>query len=63
MEQIESELPETRPERIERIEFGRKAEPDRLVHADALSVAGTLADATLDAIYIDPPFGTISVMR
>ncbi|HEY1557013.1 MAG TPA: site-specific DNA-methyltransferase [Kofleriaceae bacterium] len=41
-----------------RYEFGRSGEPDRLVHADALAVAGELPDGALDAIYIDPPFGT-----
>ena len=57
MEQIERE---PRPERYE---FGRnEALPDRVFHADALAIAETLPDATLDAIYIDPPFGT-GVMR
>jgi DNA modification methylase len=31
---------------------------DRLIHGDALAVAATTPDASLDAIYIDPPFGT-----
>ena len=55
MERIETErLPD-----IERIDFGRSnALADRVVHADALGVAATLPDGTLDAIYIDPPFGT-----
>jgi DNA modification methylase len=52
VEQIESEP------RIQRVDFGRVAPPDRVFHADALAVAGTLADGVLDAIYIDPPFGT-----
>lgn len=56
MEQIESVPGDNR---IERVEFGGSATaPDRIVHADALAIAGTLPDATLDAIYIDPPFGT-----
>jgi len=43
----------------QRLEFGRAdPSPDRVVCADALDVVGTLPDATLDAIYIDPPFGT-----
>jgi DNA modification methylase len=44
---------------VRRFEFGRReADPDRLAHADALAVAAALPDASLDAIYIDPPFGT-----
>jgi DNA modification methylase len=42
-----------------RIEFGRADAPaDRLCHGDAIEVAARLPDASLDAIYIDPPFGT-----
>lgn len=52
MEQIEIE------QAIERIEFGRADVPDRIHHADALAIAAGLPDAILDAIYIDPPFGT-----
>jgi DNA modification methylase len=54
VEQIEPARP-----RVRRVEFGRP-DPiaDRLVHADALAVAGSLPDGSLDAIYIDPPFGT-----
>ncbi len=56
MEQIESVPGDNR---IERVEFGGSATaPDRIVHADALAIAATLPDASLDAIYIDPPFGT-----
>lgn len=57
MEQIELGLP-----RVRRIEFGRP-DPvaDRIVHADALAIATTLPDGSLDAIYIDPPFGTGTV--
>ena len=47
-----------------RIEFGR-ADPnaDQLVHADALDVVAARPDACLDAIYIDPPFGTGKMQR
>jgi DNA modification methylase len=31
---------------------------DRIIPGDALEVAATLPDACIDAIYIDPPFGT-----
>lgn len=56
MEQIESAPPQRH---VERVEFGRTdADADRIVHADALEIAGTLPDGSLDAIYIDPPFGT-----
>jgi DNA modification methylase len=50
---------ETARARVRRVEFGRP-DPiaDRLVRADALALATTFADASLDAIYIDPPFGT-----
>jgi DNA modification methylase len=41
-----------------RVEFGRAGEPDRLVHGDALEVASAQAAGSIDAIYIDPPFGT-----
>ena len=48
----------------ERIEFGRDdATPDRLVCGDALDELGTWPDAALDAIYVDPPFGTGLVRR
>ena len=64
MEQIESEPHGKRTTAIERIEFGRSAAPaDRIVHAEALAVAGSLPDAALDAIYIDPPFGTGTVRQ
>lgn len=43
----------------ELVTFGRDAsEPDHVVHGDALDTAAALADGALDAIYIDPPFGT-----
>jgi DNA modification methylase len=58
VETIESES----QSRIERIDFGRStALADRVLHAEALAAACTLPDATLDAIYIDPPFGTGTV--
>jgi len=47
---------------MRRVEFGRP-DPiaDRVLHADALAIAAATADASLDAIYIDPPFGTGTV--
>ena len=32
--------------------------PDLLIHGDAFAVAAALPDSSLDAIYMDPPFGT-----
>ena len=50
--------------REQRFDFGGVARPaDELVHADAVAVAGAIADGALDAIYIDPPFGTGTVRR
>jgi DNA modification methylase len=46
-----------------RIDFGRRGAADRLVHADALDVLAGARDATIDAIYIDPPFGTGTTRR
>jgi DNA modification methylase len=43
---------------VEIVDFGRAGTPDRLVCGDALDAAATLGDGVLDAIYIDPPFGT-----
>lgn len=61
MEQIE---PAYGSDRAERVDFGRSAAvPDRIHHGDALEVAATLPDGYLDAIYIDPPFGTGTVRR
>jgi DNA modification methylase len=41
------------------VSFGRPDPvPDRLVCADALAIAAAEPDGALDAIYIDPPFGT-----
>jgi DNA modification methylase len=49
---------------VRRFEFGREdCDADRLVHADALAVARALPDGYLDAIYIDPPFGTGAMRR
>jgi DNA modification methylase len=45
------------------IDFGRAGEPDRVVCGDALDELAALDDGTLDAIYIDPPFGTGSRRR
>jgi DNA modification methylase len=36
---------------------------DALVHGDSRQVADAVADACVDAIYIDPPFGTGAVQR
>ncbi|HVK86659.1 MAG TPA: site-specific DNA-methyltransferase [Kofleriaceae bacterium] len=58
MEQLS--LPEPR---IERISFGREGAPDRLACADALAEAASVPDGSLDAIYIDPPFGTGIVQK
>jgi DNA modification methylase len=43
---------------MRRVEFGRADQADQLVCADALSVLERVRDGELDAIYIDPPFGT-----
>jgi DNA modification methylase len=43
------------------VDFGRAAAPDRLTCGDALDAVTALGDGTLDAIYIDPPFGTGAV--
>ena len=49
---------------LERLEFGRADRvPDRIVCGDAFAVLETLADSALDAIYIDPPFGTGLVQK
>ncbi|MGE0868782.1 MAG: site-specific DNA-methyltransferase [Kofleriaceae bacterium] len=43
----------------DRIEFGGEHDGvDRLVRSDALAEVARCSDGTLDAIYIDPPFGT-----
>jgi site-specific DNA-methyltransferase (adenine-specific) len=44
---------------FDRIDFGGTAGvPDRLVLGDALDELATWPDAGIDAIYLDPPFGT-----
>lgn len=48
----------------ERLEFGRSDRiPDRVVCGDAVAEASGRPDGTLDAIYIDPPFGTGTVRQ
>jgi len=46
--------------RADRLEFGGPTSraPDRITCGDALGEAAKVADGALDAIYIDPPFGT-----
>jgi DNA modification methylase len=46
----------------ERIDFGGEGPPDRLICGDVLDELPAWSDGVLDAIYIDPPFGT-GVMR
>ncbi len=47
------------PPRLERLEFGRADRiADRIVCGDAVEEASRIAEGALDAIYIDPPFGT-----
>src|SRR5215470_2229459 len=48
--------------RAERLEFGAAGAPDRLIHGDAIAVLPVETEA-VDAIYIDPPFGTGAVQR
>ena len=48
---------------MRRIDFGRDTPADRLVCADALAVLESARDGELDAIYIDPPFGTGAAQR
>ncbi len=43
---------------MERIELGGKGAPDRLILGDALGVIAALPAASIDLVYIDPPFGT-----
>jgi DNA modification methylase len=42
----------------ETVEFGRAGAPDRLICGDAIDVLAAQPEAAIDAIYIDPPFGT-----
>ncbi len=48
-----------------RISFARSPQSaaDRLVHGDNLPVLEALEDASVDLIYVDPPFGTGSVRK
>ncbi len=49
---------------IERLDFGgADRSPDRVVCGDGFEVLGQLGDGALDAIYIDPPFGTGLVQK
>jgi DNA modification methylase len=49
----------TASNRIDRVEFGRaELIPDRLACGDALTELARWRDASIDAVYIDPPFGT-----
>jgi DNA modification methylase len=43
---------------VETLEFGGQGTPDRLILGDALDDLPAWPDGVLDAIYIDPPFGT-----
>jgi DNA modification methylase len=40
------------------VDFGRRGPPDVLVSGEALDELAALDDGVLDAIYVDPPFGT-----
>lgn len=60
MEQIEPGL------RVRRVEFGASPSarpPDRIVHGDSHAVAAAEPPGSLDAIYIDPPFGTGTIRQ
>ena len=63
MEQIELPVPPPPPPPPgDRLEFGGpERAPDRLVLGDALDELSELPDGALDAIYVDPPFGTGAV--
>jgi len=51
-------------EAIERLTLGlAEGEPNRLLHADALTLLETLAAGTVDLAYADPPFATGLVRR
>jgi DNA modification methylase len=43
---------------VEILDFGRADVPDRVICGDALDTVAALGDGLLDAIYLDPPFGT-----
>ena len=52
------------PNRATELDFGgNNNEPDRLICGDALDELDAWPDRVLDAIYIDPPFGTGVVQR
>lgn len=58
MEQIELDLC------VRRVDFGASTRPaDRIVQGDAHSVAAAEPAGSLDAIYIDPPFGTGTIRQ
>jgi DNA modification methylase len=46
---------------VDVVDFGRAAEPDLVICGDSLTEVTALGDGALDAIYIDPPFGTGAV--
>ncbi|MBA3455498.1 MAG: site-specific DNA-methyltransferase [Deltaproteobacteria bacterium] len=49
---------------VERLEFGSSIrDADRVICGDGFTVLAQLPDAVLDAIYIDPPFGTGLVQK
>lgn len=62
---MEIEVPDLSSESRRRsrvVSFGRDdRDHDRLIRGEAAAVAATIGDGTLDAIYIDPPFGTGTV--
>jgi DNA modification methylase len=64
VEQVCPNADDPRIERIERIDFGGAgAPPDRIVEGDGLDQIATWRPGSLDAIYLDPPFGTGTVRR
>lgn len=48
---------------MDQIEFGAAGRPDELVCEDAVDAVAALPDASLDAIYLDPPFGTGAIQH
>lgn len=49
---------------IRRVDFGRGTiDPDRVACGDALAVVSATPTSSVDAIYIDPPFGTGTTQR
>ncbi|MBL9018503.1 MAG: site-specific DNA-methyltransferase [Myxococcales bacterium] len=56
---MEIEAPDDVGRHADRLVFGdNDRAPDQLICGDALEVAARVPDGALDAIYIDPPFGT-----